>query len=442
MDEFAPRRLPAAPEAEQAVLGAMMLNESCVADVVTLLRAEDFYVQDNREIFEAMHSMFSYSRTIDPLTLINTLQERGTYHGDRTRDYIRQLWDMTPSARNALHYAGIVRDKALLRQIATASSEISEIVYSGEGEAEKILDQAEQKIYEIRQGRADQSFATVGSVLLDVYERLNELARNGGKLPGIPTGFSSLDRLIYGLNQTDLILIASRPGMGKTSFALNIALNAAKSEKKTVAFFSLEMSRDQLVTRLLSSQSLIDSQKLMTGSLDDRDWEDVFAASEILNRTDIRIDDNPMITPAAMKAKCLRLSNLGLIVIDYLQLMTTGGRRNENRVQEVSELSRSLKIMAKDLKVPVICLSQLSRANEKRENKRPMLSDLRESGSIEQDADIIMFLYREGYYDRDNPSNSAECIVAKNRHGATGTIDMQWLPQYTSYAELDLRHDE
>jgi len=442
MDDFTSRKLPAAPEAEQAVLGAMMLNESCVADVVAMLRADDFYVQDNREMFETMHSMFSYSRTIDPLTLINAMQERGVFHEDRTREYIRQLWDMTPSARNAVHYAGIVRDKALLRRIVTTSAEISEVVYSGEGEAENILEQAEQKIYAIRQGRADQSFTTVGSVLLDVYEHLNELARNGGKLPGIPTGFSSLDRMIYGLNKTDLVLIASRPGMGKTSFALNIALNAAKSEKKTVAFFSLEMSADQLVTRLLSSQSLIDSMKLQTGNLDDRDWEDVFAASEILNRTDIRIDDNPMITPAEMKAKCRRLPNLGLIVIDYLQLMTTGGKRNDNRVQEVSELSRSLKIMAKDLEVPVICLSQLSRANEKRENKRPMLSDLRESGSIEQDADIIMFLYREGYYDRDNPSNAAECIVAKNRHGATGTIDMQWLPQFTTYAELDLHHEE
>ena len=216
MDEFAPRRLPAAPEAEQAVLGAMMLNENCVADVIAILHADDFYVQDNRELFETMLSMFSYSRTIDPLTLINAMQERGVYHGDRTRDYIRQLWEMTPSARNAVHYAGIVRDKALLRRIATASDEISEMVYSGEGEAEILLEQAEQKIFDIRQGRADQSFVTVGSVLLDVYERLNELAQNGGKLPGIPTGFSGLDRLIYGLNSTDLILIASRPGMGKT----------------------------------------------------------------------------------------------------------------------------------------------------------------------------------------------------------------------------------
>ena len=442
MDEFSQRKLPAAPEAEQAVLGAMMLNENCVADVVAILRAEDFYVQDNREMFETMHNMFSFSRTIDPLTLMNAMQERGVYHGDRTKEYIRQLWDMTPTARNAVHYAGIVKDKALLRSIVTAAGEISDVVYSGEGEAENILEQAEQKIYAIRQGRADQSFSTVGAVLLDVYEHLNELAKNGGKLPGISTGLAGLDRLIYGLNKTDLVLIASRPGMGKTSFALNLALTAAKSEKKTVAFFSLEMSRDQLVTRLLSSQSLVDSQKLMTGALDDRDWEDVFAASEILNRTDIRIDDNPMITPAEMKAKCRRLDHLGLIVIDYLQLMTTGGRRNENRVQEVSELSRSLKIMAKDLGVPVICLSQLSRANEKRENKRPMLSDLRESGSIEQDADIILFLYRESYYDRDNPSNAAECIVAKNRHGATGTVDLQWLPQYTTFTELDTRHEE
>jgi replicative DNA helicase len=354
-----------------------------------------------------------------------------------------QLMEVTPTAANARRYAEIVRDKAMLREIAGAAGDISGMALGEEGEASDVLEAAEQKIYAIRQGRSSQSFATIGSVLIDVYDRLNELAANKDKIPGLTTGFAELDHITTGLNDTDLVLIASRPGMGKTSIALNIALSAAKKHKKAVAVFSLEMSKEQLAIRLLSGESFVDSRKLNTGDLEESDWTKIAESSEVLSRLDIRIDDNPAITPAAIKAKCRRIDNLGLIIVDYLQLMSMGGKHSDNRVQEVSEISRSMKIMAKELSVPVLCLSQLSRANEKRTDKRPMLSDLRESGEIEQDADIILFLYREDYYDEDTERrNLAECIVAKNRRGSTGTVELQWVPQYTMFASRDNIHDD
>ena len=443
MDELLGRRMPSSAEAEQSVIGSMIIDSRCVPEVIEILKADDFFIQQNREIFETIHSMFSYSSPIDPVTVLDEMKRRGVYDERSSRDYIMQLMEVTPTAANVLRYAEIVRDKSLLRQIATAAGDISGMVYDEEGAAEDILESAEQKIYAIRQGRADQSFAHISTVLIDVYERLGELAQNKGRLPGLTTGLSELDQMITGLNKTDLVLIASRPGMGKTSIALNIALAAAKKEKKAVVFFSLEMSRDQLVNRLLSNESFVDSQKLLTGNLDEDDWRKIAMSSEVLSRLDIRIDDNPMITPAEMKAKCRRVDNLGLIIIDYLQLMSLGGRKSDNRVQEVSEISRSLKIMAKELGVPVLCLSQLSRANEKRTDKRPMLSDLRESGAIEQDADIIMFLYREDYYDKETElRNTAECIVAKNRHGTTGTVELQWIPQFTTFASKERIHDD
>jgi len=441
MDELLSRRMPSAVEAEQSVVGAMILDERCVPEVIEILHAEDFFIKQNRDIFETLHYMFSYSHPIDPVTLLDRMKLRGV-HEDTSRDYVMQLMEVTPTAANVRKYAEIVRDKSLLRQVATAAGEISGLAFEGAGEAETVLEAAEQKIYAIRQGRADQSFATVGQVLYDVYERLNELALNKGGIPGLTTGISELDQITTGLNKTDFVLMASRPGMGKTSIALNIALAAAKKSDKAVAIFSLEMSREQLVTRLLSSESFVDSQKLLVGDISDKDWAKIAGASDTLSRLDIRIDDNPSITPAEMKAKCRRVENLGLIIIDYLQLMTTGGKRNDNRVQEVSEISRALKIMAKELNVPILCLSQLSRANEKRTDKRPMISDLRESGAIEQDADIIMFLYREDYYDKENPGGTAECIVAKNRHGRTGTVDLQWIASITTFASREKFRDE
>ena len=319
------------------------------------------------------------------------------------------------------------------------------MVQEGVGEAGDILEAAEQKVYAIRRGQSAQDMVPLRQVLPDVLDRLGEMSESADHLPGLSTGLSAVDQKITGLNKSDLILLAARPGMGKTSFALNIALNVAKSTQKTVAVFSLEMSREQLAMRLLSSEALVENNRLKTGSLRETDWEKIAGAATVLNKVDIRIDDNPMLSVADMNAKCRRLDGLGLVVIDYLQLMTSAGKSGggESRQQVVSDMSRMLKIMAKELNVPVICLSQLSRANEKRDDKRPMLSDLRESGAIEQDADIVLFLYRDDYYNEDSEKhNIAECIVAKNRHGETGKVELRWMPEYTQFSTLDTRYDD
>ena len=311
---------------------------------------------------------------------------------------------------------------------------------------EDVLEAAEQRSYAIRQGRAARGLTPISAVLLDVYDRPYELAASDAAVPGLSSGLGDLDLAISGLNKSDLILLAARPGMGKTSFALNVALNVAKAVHKTVAVFSLEMSREQLATRLLASEALVENNRLKTGALRETDWEKIAGAATILNKVDIRIDDNPMLSVADMNAKCRRLDDLGLVVIDYLQLMTSAGGKGyagENRQQVVSDISRMLKIMAKELNVPVICLSQLSRASEKRDDKRPMLSDLRESGAIEHDADFVLFLYRDDYYNEDSEKhNIAECIVAKNRHGETGKVELRWMPEYTQFSTLDTRYDE
>ncbi|MDL2288156.1 replicative DNA helicase [Oscillospiraceae bacterium OttesenSCG-928-F05] len=440
MDELLTRRVPYSAEAEQAVIGSMLIDKRAVPQAVESLKSDDFYVDMNREIFDIMHSMFNFSQVIDPITVLEKLKTRGNADEASARQYLMQLMDMTPTAANVGQYIDIVRDKSLLRSLAAAAGDIAEMV--GEGEAAEVLEAAEQRIYNIRQGRSHQGLEHIGAVLIDVYDHLNELAKNKGQIPGLTTGISEIDAVTTGLNKSDLVLIASRPGMGKTSLGLNVALAAAKKSGKAIVVFSLEMSKEQLATRLLSGEAFVDSKKLLTGDLNDSDWQKIVLASKQLNSLDIRIDDNPSITPAEMKAKCRRVENLGLVIIDYLQLMHSGGRQ-DNRVTEVSEISRSLKIMAKELNVPLLCLSQLSRANEKRVDKRPMLSDLRESGAIEQDADIIMFLYRDDYYNEDSESaNIAECIVAKNRHGETGTVELQWVPQYTTFASREWRRDD
>ena len=447
MDELQTRQMPQALDAEQAVLGSILIDSRCVADVIGMLRPEDFYLQQNRDLFEAVYSMFNFSQVIDPVTVLEKLREMGTYDERTSFEYIKQLMLVTPTAANVLQYAQIVRDKALLRAVAQAAAEIGEDVLAGEGTAQDILESAEKKIFALRKGRGSESLEHVGTILLKVYDRLNELALSGNAIPGLSTGFVDLDRKVNGLNKTDLILIAGRPGMGKTSMGLNIALNVAKKHPdQTVAFFSLEMSREQLVMRLLSGESFLDSQVLLTGQLNEEQWAKLGLAASALSKTDIRVDDNPSITVAEISAKCRRLDKLGLVLVDYLQLMTSAGgsaRQGENRVQVVSEISRAFKIMAKDLGVPVICLSQLNRANESRSDKRPMLSDLRESGAIEQDADEIMFLYRDDYYNENTAEkNVCEVIVAKTRHGETGTVKLQWLPQFTSFADREWKHDD
>ncbi len=448
MDEaLLTRQMPHSVEAEQAVLGSMLIDARCVPEVVEELRGEDFYLRQNREIYETIYSMFNFSLTIDPVTVLDHMRQNGVYDENTSRNYLLQLMEITPTAANVKEYVAIVKDKALLRRIAETAGDLTALIQEGTGTAQEVLEAAEQRIYAIRQGRGAQGLEHISTVILSVYERLNELSAQDSEVPGLSTGLPDVDRAIAGLNKSDLILLAARPGMGKTSFALNVLLHAGKFSGKTVVFFSLEMSREQLAMRLISGESFVDNKKLVTGRLNEEDWTKIAAASAALNRTQILIDDNPSLSVADMNAKCRRVDNLGLVVIDYLQLMTSAGgptrSSNENRQQIVSDISRALKIMAKELNVPVVCLSQLSRGPESRSDKRPMLSDLRESGAIEQDADIVMFLYRDDYYnDNDENHNLAECIIAKNRHGETGTVELQWLPEYTTFSSIDRRHQE
>ena len=445
-DDLLLRQAPHSPQAEQAVLGSMLIDPDCIKDVMDKLQPEDFYLRANRDIFETIYHMFIYSRPIDGVTVAGEMERNGVYN-DNTRDYLVQLMDVTPTSANVMEYVKIVLDKSLMRQVAAAAVSITAMVQEGNGDAGDMLESAEQKVYAIRRGRSAQNMVTVSMVLQDVMNHLAELTASGGKtLPGLSTGLSAVDAKINGLNKSDLLLLAARPGMGKTSMALNVALSAARESGKTVAIFSLEMSREQLVTRLIASEGLVENTRLVTGNLRESDWQRIAEAASSLSRMDIRIDDNPLLTVADMNAKCRRLENLGLVVIDYLQLMTSAGGKGysgENRQQAVSDISRMLKIMAKELQVPVLCLSQLSRANEKRDDKRPMLSDLRESGAIEQDADIVLFLYRDDYYNSDSEKrNVAECIVAKNRHGETGKVELRWMPEYTAFGTLENRYDD
>ena len=445
-EELLGRQMPHSVEAEQAVLGSMLIDARCVPEVIELLKPEDFYLRQNREIYETIYSMFNFSLTIDPVTVLDHMKQNGVYNDNTSRNYVLQLMEITPTAANVKEYAGIVRDKSLLRRIAETAGALTAMVQEGTGTAQEVLEAAEQRIYAIRQGRNVQGLEHISSVILSVYERLAELAASDQAVPGLSTGLPDVDMAISGLNKSDLILLAARPGMGKTSFALNLLLHAGKFSGKTVVFFSLEMSREQLCMRLISGESFVDNKKLVTGRLNEEDWGRIAAASAALNKTQILIDDNPSLSVADMNAKCRRVDNLGLVVIDYLQLMTSAGgttRQGDNRQQVVSDISRALKIMAKELNVPVLCLSQLSRGPESRSDKRPMLSDLRESGAIEQDADIVMFLYRDDYYNEDSENhNLAECIIAKNRHGETRTVELQWLPEYTTFSSIDRRHEE
>ena len=445
-EELLLRQLPHSVEAEQAVLGSMLIDATCVPKVIEHLQPDDFYLRQNREIYESIYSMFSFSATIDPVTVLEHMRQQGVYDESNSRSYVLQLMDTTPTAANVSEYVEIVKDKALLRRVAETADEVGTLVQSGTGTGHDVLEIAEQKIYALRQGRAARGLTPISAVILNVYDRLNELAASDSLIPGLSTGLGDLDRAISGLNKSDLIILAARPAMGKTSMALNLLLHAGKFSGKSVVFFSLEMSREQLAMRLISGESFVDSKKLVTGKLNEDDWSRVAAAANSLNQTRILIDDDPSLSVADMNAKCRRVDDLGLVVIDYLQLMQSAGGRSyagENRQQAVSDISRALKIMAKELNVPVLCLSQLSRANESRSDKRPMLSDLRESGAIEQDADIVLFLHREGYYDKssENP-NLAECIVAKNRHGETGTVELQWLPEYTTFASIERHREE
>ncbi len=446
MDELLGRKTPHSAPAEQAVIGSMLIDPRCIPEVLEKLKADEFYIKLNRDIYETINTMFSYGQTIDPVTVLDQMRVRGVYQ-EGNEKYMAEVMSVTPTAANVMEYAAIVRDRALLRRLGEAADEINGMVYEGSGQADSVLEAAERRIYALRQGRNVGGLMPVSSVVQNVFDNLSEAAASGSKIPGISTGLPDLDRVTLGLNKSELILIAARPGMGKTSIALNLALHAAMNLKKTVAIFSLEMSREQLVTRLLSRASLVPSQNLLTGQLSEEQWREISDAAQALSATDIRIDDNPSLTVSEMNAQCRRVPNLDLVVIDYLQLMQSAGSghswSNESRTQAVSDISRMLKIMAKELNVPVICLSQLSRANESRQDKRPMLSDLRESGAIEQDADVVIGLYRDGYYNKESENpNLAEAIILKNRKGQTGTVELLWLPEYTTFSSLEKRRDE
>ncbi len=436
-DNVFARKLPFSLEAEQSVLGSILIDPECFNVIAGILKSEDFYLDEHVQIYLAMQDMFIKNRDIDIVTLIDTLVHRGVYDESSSKSYIKLIADVVPSAANVEDYARIVKDKSLLRSLITATEEISDSAYSAEDEVAHILGNAEQKIFSIAEGNEQKGFTHIREVLVQTYEHLHQLQNNRAETMGTPTGFGDLDKVLVGMGKSDMIIVGARPGVGKTSFVLNIASNVAKASKKAVCIFSLEMSAQQLVSRLLSSEALVDSYNIRSGELTDEDWTKLAHASATLSECDILIDDTTGITATSMKAKLRRVKNLGLVVIDYLQLMQSD-RKIDNRVQEVSDISRNLKLLAKELMVPVICCAQLSRNPESRKgNERtPMLSDLRDSGAIEQDADIILFLSRDYYMTDPEKQNVADVVVAKNRHGSTGTVPMGWFGQYTKFTSL------
>ncbi len=438
--DYSQRELPFSLEAEQTVLGGILLDPSTMPTVMEYLKPESFFNDKHRELFGVFMRMFSNGKTADLITVLNEAVNLGIFETSAmAKSYLKGLMEAIPSVSNIEDYCKIVEEKFYMRSLINAANEIIQSANEGTSNATQLLDSAEQKIFDIRQGRVSSTISRIDSVLIDT---MNELGKKSGphaeEYLGAPTGFSFLDKIITGLNNSDMIVVGARPGMGKSAFALNIAANACKANGKAVAIFNLEMSKEQLVTRMLSSESMVNSHSLRTGDLSAEDWTRLAEGADSLAKLPIYIDDATGITVPSMKAKLRRIKNLGLVIIDYIQLMESPNRHS-NRVNEVSEITRQIKIMAKELNVPVIALSQLARASEKRDDKRPMLSDLRESGSIEQDADIILFLYRDAYYERDvnQKTSVAECIVAKNRHGESGTVKLSWIGEYTLFTNLD-----
>ncbi len=441
-------RLPYSVEAEQAVLGSVIIDPKCLNEIAVQMKTEYFYIPQHREIYSAMSAMYELSQTIDFVSLLEKLKSDGVYDEAGGKAYLTQLVQTVPSAANVLTYVAIIRERYYARALMTAAQDIIKDINENEMDSGRLLDNAEQRIFEIRQGREISGLTHIKSVIEnETYDRLSKMAdpETRADYIGIPCGIGDLDKMITGLNKSDLIILGARPGMGKTSFALNIVRNVAVNTGKTVCFFSLEMTRDQLAQRMLSSEAGIKSEKLRTGELDDDEWTRLAQAGDSLSKANIYFDETSSITVPEMKAKLRRMKQVDLVVIDYLGLMKSA-RPTENRVQEVSEITRNLKIMAKDLKVPVIACAQLSRGTEtKGKSHRPALSDLRESGSIEQDADIVLFLYRESYYDNEKADDEdrsdetrAECIVAKNRHGEIGTVDLHWDGQFTRFTSVDV----
>ena len=448
------RRLPFSLEAEQSVLGSILIDPECFSTLPALVSSSDFYMEEHRLIYTAMQNLFLSSKSIDHVTLIDALVKLGN-DGDKklhrftdreeTAKYIKLIAEMVPSAQNVKEYAKIVHDNAKLRALIEECAEISDNAYAAADDAATIIGDAEQRIFSLAQDNTQKSFADIKDVLIQTLSQIKAVQTEGLSSMTIPTGFSGVDRVLVGMGKSDLVLIGARPGMGKTSFALNIATMAAQNFKregsdKAVCIFSLEMSNEQLVQRILASEAMVDSHSLRSGELTSEDWTKLAQTSSILSDLNIKIDDSTGVTITNMKAKLRRVKNIGMIVIDYLQLMNSD-RKIDNKVNEVADISRNLKIMAKEFNVPVICLSQLSRGPEGRTDKKPMLSDLRDSGAIEQDADIVMFLYREEYYDKEKNQNTAKVIVAKNRHGGTGDVDVGWIGKFTKFTTLSDREE-
>ncbi len=440
--------LPFSLSAEQSVLGAILMDGNAINDVLGTLHPEHFYVEQNRSIFSVMLQMSMSSQTIDIVTVLENVMRQAVFEtSEQAKEYLGQLMQAVPSISAVEKYAAIVRDKYILRSLIFAAKDIMDMANAGAEDVNELVDLAEQKIFEIRSSDDNKDLTHISGIVYDRLNALNDLvksaAANGGQpvMTGQSTGFIEVDRKIFGLNPSDLIILAARPGMGKTSFAMNIAVNTAKRYRdKAVCVFSLEMSKEQIVARMLSSEALLPSDALKTGKMDMSKWSDVMASAETLVQLPIYIDDTPGTTATAIKSKLRRIKNLGVVIIDYLQLMTSVKNYNGNRVAEISEITRNLKVLAKELNVPVIALSQLARGPEQREDKRPLLSDLRDSGSIEQDADIVMFLYRNAYYKKDDPNpNVSECIVAKNRHGETGTAYLGWNGEYTRFSNVEVK---
>ena len=444
--EIVDSNLPYSLDAEQAVLGAIIVDSGLISSVTDKLHPEHFHIQRHKDLFAVMSQMFITGQQMDIITIMEHSIRQGVFETqDEARAYLTKLAESTVTTASVESYAAIIEEKYMVRQLMLASKEIYDLATSGQEEPQALLDFAEKKIFDIRSDKEVKGLTLIRPILLDKIKELSALSDDpeGNKMAGLRSGFPSLDKYIFGLNKSDLILIAARPGMGKTSFAMNVATNVAKYyPQKRVCVFSLEMSKEQLVGRMLSSEARISSDQMRTGKISRNEWKSIGEATDVLSQVEMYIDDTANISVGEMKAKLRRMKNLGLVVIDYLQLMTTN-RRDGNRVNEISEITRNLKIMAKELNVPVITLSQLSRGPEQRTDKRPMLSDLRESGSIEQDADIVLFLYRNSYYDKtDDRPNSCECIIAKNRHGETNTVGINWDGQFTRFTEADNVHSE
>lgn len=443
------KKLPFSMLAEQALLGSILIDPPALTQISDTVRAEDFHLSEHRQIYTAMKQLSLLNHDIDHITLLDELEKEKVYNRDEAEVYLRTLADAVPNALNIKDYARIVLEKSLMRRLIETCSNISERAYSEQENVGELIEYAAAQMSEIAMGRDSRGFVTMTSMLEVIFRNLSILYEDPTAFDGIQTGYGDLDNTLAGIGQSDLVLVGARPGMGKTSFCLNIALNYARRSKEKVAIFSLEMSSEQLVTRMLSSYAMVDSYNMRTGRLSTQDWQKLANSVVDLAGVNVLIDDTPNITVSGMKAKLRREGKIGLVVIDYLQLMQ-GDKHTDNRVQEVADISRNLKLMAKELHVPVICCSQLSRGTEGRTSKRPMLSDLRESGSIEQDADTVIFIYRDEYYmDADDKKNIditkapvAEIIVAKNRHGSTGTVKLNWIGRYTTFYSIEEKHGE